>query len=163
MNQSASYSSTAGALPPTATPASMSGSSSGHQRVSPPSAHSSAGSLQYPPHMAASTMSSHAGNQAGLGSSAGVHDLRLAMPTPNLGPSMSWHQPSNNYTTDLSQSRGSWDFGHYVDNNSPAVTTPSQYRRIPSISQSLGLGNGNSYFMPPSQDNRDYWPRPTQA
>jgi len=111
--------------------------------------------MGYPPNMTATTLSAqHVGLSAGMGGvSAGHPDLRLGIP---VSQSVSWHQPSANYTTDLSAGRGSWDFSQYMD-PSPTNSGMHQYQRIPSISQSLGYG-----FMP-QQDWKDYPQRTTHA
>lgn len=154
VGQSASYSSTAAALP---SPGMMGPGRHQMPAHSPPSANSSSGSMVYPPNMTATTMSAHhAGLSQGMGGvSAGHPDLRLNMP---VSQNVSWHQPSAHYSNDLSNAgRGSWDFSQYMD---PAATQPGmpQYQRIPSISQSLGYG-----FMPQQPEWKDYPHRTTHA
>ncbi|GAB7357705.1 hypothetical protein MBLNU459_g0371t1 [Dothideomycetes sp. NU459] len=152
---SASYSSTAGALPsPPGVPA------QGRQQMhasSPPSAGSSNGSMGFAQSMAAANLSPHhAGVSAGMNHvSAGHPDLRIGIPPSQ---NVSWHQPSQNYTTDLSSAgRASWDFSQYLDQASPTGNSMQPYQRIPSISQSLGFN-----FVQP-QEWKDYPQRTTHA
>ena len=145
-------------------PASTSGSSNDRPTVSPPSASSSAAALQYQSGMPASTMSPHVGGSVGLAGPTGPADLRLSAPNAGMGQSISWHQPSAHYTTELSSQRPSWDFSGFMDNGLAPVTAgqsgPITYNRIPSISQSLGFPQ----FLMPSQEYKDYnSQRATQA
>lgn len=82
-----------------------------------------------------------------------------------MGQSMSWHQPTSNYTTDMS-TRTNWDYnGQYMVSQPPnsghaaaqAMTAggPSlrDYGRVPSFPQTFGA----NYYA-----GQDYQ-RPTQA
>lgn len=107
--------------------------------------------------MAATTLSPHhAAVSAGMNNVSGGHpDLRIGIPPSQ---NVSWHQPSQHYTTDMSSAgRGSWDFSQYLDQTSPG-TGMHTYQRIPSISQSLGFN-----FMQQPQDWKDYPQRTTHA
>ena len=142
VSQSASYSSTAGALHQPVAGASTygRGSTTGldpsqamHRPIASPM-----GSSSSIPHAYATTMTTqgYASGSAGLGigPSAGPPDLRLAVPGAGAGQTASWHQPpvgASHYSssaTDLSGSasgaRGaSWDFGSYMG-ASPATGLP---------------------------------------
>ncbi|KAL1305419.1 hypothetical protein AAFC00_002305 [Neodothiora populina] len=161
---SASYSSTAAALP---SPGMI---APGRQQMpahSPPSADSSGATMGYPGNMTSTALSAHhAGLSGGMaGVSAGHPELRLGIP---VSQSVSWHQPSTHYTNDLSAAgRGSWDFSQYLD---PSPTNPGmqQFQRIPSISQSLGYGfvpqqQQQQQHQPQQQDWKDYPHRTTHA
>lgn len=97
-------------------------------------AHSAA--MQYQAHtMPTTTMAQH----GGLVGSAG--------PGPSIGASLSWHQPSSNYTTDLAGARQSWDFSNYIDAGQAQMNaTPLRYERMPSINQPTGYNGG--YYLP---------------
>lgn len=141
-SQSASYSSTAGALhQPVAGASSYGrGSTAGldpSQQMQRPIASPLSTSSSIP-HAYATTMTTqgYAGGSAGLGigPSAGPPDLRLTVPGAGAGHqhTASWHQPGASHysssATDLSGSgsgaRGaSWDFGSYMG-ASPATGLP---------------------------------------
>jgi hypothetical protein len=139
--QSASYSSTAGALPahgagpgpgyssgrasdvgieqpqtrPIASPLSTSSSATSHGNA-------------FAPNIAANVYSTQAMGPTGLGigTPAGPPDLRLAVPVTATSQATSWHQPSANYTSDLSATgRGSWDFPGTYLTASPATGMPT--------------------------------------
>lgn len=162
VDQSASYSSTAGAIHSSHSASASSGSNSLERpTVSPPSAGSSAGAMQYSSSMPSTNMSPHLGHghHVGLAGTQGPADMRVGVPGPlnNMPQSISWHQPSANYTTEMSQPRASWDFSAFVDSNPNSAG--GNYNRIPSISQSLGYPQ---YYMQPSE-YKDYNQRTTQA
>lgn len=147
VHQSASYSSTAAAMP---SPGMI-----GRPQMSthsPPSVNNPNVTMGYASNMTPTTMPAHhAGlSSAGMGGgSAGHPDMRLNMP---VSQNVSWHQPSAHYTNDLgTANRGSWDFSQYMDPSGNAPGMSQYQQRIPSISQSLGGGYG---FVPP-QDWRD--------
>jgi hypothetical protein len=139
--QSASYSSTAGALPahgagpgpgyssgrtsdvgieqpqtrPIASPLSTSSSATSHGNA-------------FAPNIIANVYSTQAMGPTGLGigTPAGPPDLRLAVPVTATSQATSWHQPSANYTSDLSATgRGSWDFPGTYLTASPATGMPT--------------------------------------
>ncbi|KXT08765.1 hypothetical protein AC579_4930 [Pseudocercospora musae] len=145
---SASYSSTAGALHPGASgyAAARPSDAGMDQRAaaSPRSASSSAASHShvYAPPPMPNPYSPHAAMQSGLGigSSAAYSDPRLAVPTSAGAQTTSWHQPSAHYSTDLSGTRQDWSFGvgQYLS-ASPATGLPGTaqsypyQQRIPSL------------------------------
>ncbi|GAB7342327.1 hypothetical protein MBLNU457_g0554t2 [Dothideomycetes sp. NU457] len=111
----------------------------GRPTSSPPSGSAQVSSVQYGGHMPVTTMTS-AGPM--LGSSGA--------PAASMGQSMSWHQPTSNYTTDMS-TRAGWDYnGQYMvgqpQNSGHAAAqamtngVPSlrDYGRLPSLPQSYG-------------------------
>ncbi|KAB2572510.1 hypothetical protein BFW01_g8998 [Lasiodiplodia theobromae] len=130
---SASYSSTAGALP---TPV-ASGYGGGHSdsgtelrhTASPRSASSSAASSTYPSGMTSTALSPSVKTSAGLGQSAGPPDLRVSVPQLGTGGSSlgQWgatqHAPPQ-YSAGLpaGAGRNSWDFAAYIE-ASPAGST----------------------------------------
>ncbi|GME42615.1 hypothetical protein GTA08_BOTSDO10104 [Neofusicoccum parvum] len=129
---SASYSSTAGALP---TPVASYGGA-GHSdtelrhTASPRSASSSAASSAYPSGMTSTTLSPSIKSSAGLAQSAGPPEMRVSVPHLGSGGSSlgQWgaaqHAPPQ-YSTGLSAGAGrnaSWDFATYIE-ASPAGTT----------------------------------------
>lgn len=131
---------------------------------SPHSAGSSGSSMGYPANMTPTSLSGHhAGMSVGMnGVSAGHQDLRLGIPVSQQG--VSWHQPSNHYTTDLANGgRSSWDFTQYLDPSPTSANMsqhyqqpPQQQQRIPSISQQLG----SVYGYAPQPEWKDYPHRP---
>ena len=133
--QSASYSSTAGALP---TPVASGYGGSGHSdsgtelrhTASPRSASSSAASSAYASGMTSTVLSPSIKTSAGLGQSAGPPELRVSVPQLGTGGSSlgQWgatqHAPPS-YSTGLSAGAGrnsSWDFATYIE-ASPAGST----------------------------------------
>ena len=89
--------------------------------------------------------------------------LEATAPPTTMSQSMSWHQPTGNYTTDLSNGgRPAWDFPTpaFSDAQPPAMASGGapQMRdyRVPSLSQQYGLGN---FYMNGGQD----FHRSTQA
>jgi len=181
-SQSASYSSTAGALhQPVAGASSYGrGSTAGldpSQQMQRPIASTLSASSSIP-HAYATTMTTqgYAGGSAGLGigPSAGPPDLRLAVPGAGH-QTASWHQPGASHysssATDLggsaSGARGaSWDFGSYMG-ASPATGLPgsaqaAQYQygmstgsgqqRIPSLQHSSQAMNEGRFLPLYEQD-----------
>ena len=145
--QSASYSSTAGALP---TPGAGAGPGYSSARTSdvgieqpharpiasPLSTSSSATSHgnAYAPNLAAAVYNSQAMGPTGLGIGAatGPPDLRLSVPVTVTSQATSWHQPSVNYSSDLSATgRGSWDFPGTYYSASPATGLPTSAQSYP--------------------------------
>lgn len=144
--QSASYSSTAGALP---TPGAGAGPGFSGGRpsdvaieqpqtrpmASPLSTSSSATSHgnAYAPNMAANVYSSQAMGPTGLGigAVAAPPDLRLTVPLTATSQATSWHQPAANYASDLSAGRGSWDFPGAYMSASPATGLPTTAQSYP--------------------------------
>ncbi|KAL2026490.1 hypothetical protein VTO58DRAFT_102470 [Aureobasidium pullulans] len=187
---SASYSSTAGALP---SPSSVAPPRHQLHSSSPPSVTSNT-SMTFPTSMTATSMPMHQSNvSAGMGAmSAGLGDSRLMMqqqqphaqqqqhhqhqyqqqhqyqhqgqqPPSHQAhahqapqPGISWHQPSNNYTTEpiMPNRTGSIDFATLWETTNPQAPQGHQQQRIPSISQSLP-------HLWPQQDWKDF--RTTQA
>lgn len=134
--QSASYSSTAGALP---TPVGSGYGGSGHadagaelrHTASPRSASSSASSSAYPSGMTSTALSPNVKTSAGLGQSAGPPELRVSVPQLGSGGSSlgQWvtaqHAPPQ-YSTGLSAGgarNSSWDFAAAYIEASPAGST----------------------------------------
>ncbi|KAK4544622.1 hypothetical protein LTR36_004194 [Oleoguttula mirabilis] len=150
--QSASYSSTAGALHPTAGPsytaprapdAGVEQQQQYQQRpvASPRSTSSSVTSQGHAAHVYASSMTTNAYSPhvaapigLGLGPSAGppTTDMRLAVSAVSAaGQTTSWHQPSAHYSHDLSSTTTfrtpstSWDFGGSYMSSSPVTGLPT--------------------------------------
>ena len=167
--QSASYSSTAGALHTPGTGAGPSYSSSRSSEVgieqpqtrpvaSPLSTSSSATSHG---NAYAASMATHAyaanvmgPSGLGIGPAAGPQDLRLTVPVSAAHQTTSWHQPSATYSTDLSATgRGSWEFPSTYMHASPATGLPSsahsyQYSdRVPSLT-SQAVMPAQARFVP---------------
>lgn len=136
MSQSASYSSTAGALhTPGASsyPASRPSDVGLEQRpaVSPHSQSSSTASHGHayaPVHMQHSAYPPHAAGAAGLGAGPSA-DLRIAVPTSAGAQTTSWHQPAAHYASDLATG-GTWDFRTYMG-ASPATGLPGSAQSYP--------------------------------
>lgn len=133
---SASYSSTAGALPtPVASYGAGGHSDTGAElrhTASPRSASSTAAAASsvYPSGMTSTALSPNLKTSAGLGQSAGPPDLRVSVPQLGTGGSSlgQWgtaqHAPPPQYSTGLSAGAGrsSWDFAAYIE-ASPAGST----------------------------------------
>ncbi|OMP82209.1 hypothetical protein BK809_0006519, partial [Diplodia seriata] len=133
--QSASYSSTAGALP---TPVVSGYGGGGHSdsgtelrhTASPRSASSSATSSAYPSGMTSTALSPSVKTSAGLGQSAGPPDLRVSVPQlgtggSSLGPwGATQHAPAQ-YSTGLpvGAGRNSWDYATYIEASPGGSTT----------------------------------------
>ncbi|KAK5175575.1 uncharacterized protein LTR77_000714 [Saxophila tyrrhenica] len=170
---SASYSSTAGALHTPGAGASSSSYSASraseiglehpHSRpiASPHSTSSSATSHgnAYAANMATSAYALPAMGPTGLGigpSAGPPSDLRLTVPTSATHETTSWHQPSAHYSSDLSATRGSWDYPHTYLSASPATGLPSSAQsyqfanRIPSLSAHPGIAD-TARFVPLQQ------------
>ena len=162
--QSASYSSTAGALHTPGTGAGPSYSASRNSEVgieqpqarpvaSPMSTSSSATSHgnAYAASMTANAYASSTMGAAGLGigPAAGPQDLRLTVPVSAANQTTSWHQPSAIYSTDLSASgRGSWNFPGPYMTASPATGMPSS---VPSYQYSDRVPSLTSQAIMPTQ------------
>lgn len=136
LSQSASYSSTAGAMPqqmPSAVGYSRGSDAGMRQMVSPLA-------TTGPSHAYASAMTTqaYAGGSAGYGPSAGPPDLRLTVPAAG------GYQPASHYSTsELSAvsngGRGnSWDFGTYIS-ASPATGLPGSAQ---ATHYQYGIGAG---------------------
>ncbi|KAF2197548.1 hypothetical protein GQ43DRAFT_475351 [Delitschia confertaspora ATCC 74209] len=130
---SASYSSTAGALP---APISSSYSTNprtqaaldAHRNTSPRSVASSAASTAYTPSLTSTTLSPNMRASAGLEGSAGMDPTGHSM---SQWTTSSHHQVPQ-YSTGLGTTgRGSWDYGAYLD--------PTPATAVPSAAQSLQL------------------------
>lgn len=136
MSQSASYSSTAGALhTPGASSYSVSRPSDVilEQRtaVSPRSTSSSTASHGHayaPPHMQHSAYPPHSAGAAGLGAGPSA-DLRIAVPTSAGAQTTSWHQPTAHYASDPATG-GTWDFRTYIG-AAPATGLPGSAQSYP--------------------------------
>lgn len=141
--QSASYSSTAGAL---LTPVSSSYGSGGpsetapelHRNTSPRSVSSSVASTAYTPSMTSTALSPNIKASAGLEASAGQSDLRVSVPqlAPTVQSMTPWqaaaHHQASQYSTGLSTTgRTSWDYGAFLE--------PSAATAVPGSGQSLQL------------------------
>ena len=162
--QSASYSSTAGAL---LTPISTSYGSGGpseaapelHRNTSPRSVSSSVASTAYTPSMTSTTLSPNIKVSAGLGASAGQSDLRVSVPqlAPTAQSMTPWqaaaHHPASQYSTGLSATgRTSWDYGAFLE---PSAATggccapgkPSSRQRGLSAVRSANLSRMSKGMM----------------
>ncbi|OJD34383.1 transcriptional regulator medusa [Diplodia corticola] len=133
---SASYSSTAGALP---TPVVSGYGGGGHSdsgaelrhTASPRSASSSATSSAYPTGMTSTALSPSVKTSAGLGQSAGPPDLRVSVPQlgtggSSLGPWATMQHAPAQYSTGLPAGAGrnsSWDFAAYIEPAGGSTTT----------------------------------------
>ena len=135
-SQSASYSSTAGALhtPSASGYATTRASDAGidhRTAASPRSTSSSVASHSHayaPPPMPHNVYSTH-----GIGPSAGQSDMRLAVPTSAGAQTTSWHQPSSQYSSDLAGR--AWDFSAgYL--SAPATGLPGSAHGLPGTAQS---------------------------
>lgn len=141
--QSASYSSTAGALPaPISSGYSTGGPSKGamdsHRNASPRSVASSAASRAYTPSLTSTSLSPNIKTSAGLEGSGGHGNMRVSVPQMDpTGQAMSqWgatgHHQMAQYSTGLGTTgRTSWDYGPYLD--------PNPGSAVPSATQSLQL------------------------
>lgn len=138
--QSASYSSTAGALPGSMAGNSYSASSAAkaavdtHRNASPRSVASSAATRAYTPNLAPSSlstsMSPNIKPSAGLEGSAGHGDMRVQMdPTGQSMSQWSVHHQVPQYSTGLANTgRVSWDYGAvgaYLDHSTPGSAMAS--------------------------------------
>jgi hypothetical protein len=140
---SASYSSTAGALPaPISSGYSTGGPSKGamdsHRNASPRSVASSAASRAYTPSLTSTSLSPNIKTSAGLEGSGGHGNMRVSVPQMDpTGQGMSqWgatgHHQMAQYSTGLATTgRASWDYGAYLD--------PNPASAVPSATQSLQL------------------------
>lgn len=143
--QSASYSSTAGALPtPVASGYGSGGASEGDLRhtASPRSASSSAASTAFASSMTSTALSPTSKASGGLGQSAGPPDLRLTVPQLGSGGSAlgQWGQTApSQYTTGLS-AKSSWDFASYLD--APGTATAASTGSVPGPGPGPGAGGG---------------------
>ena len=141
--QSASYSSTAGALhTPGAAGPSYPASRASDSSVEPPqrpAASPLSTSSSTPSHPYASSIpnpySAHAVTSAGMAVtpgvalSAGPPDLRLAVPVSAPGHGPHWHQPLPHYSNDPSApARGPWELGGTYLHSLPAVAMPHPRR-----------------------------------
>lgn len=178
--QSASYSSTAGALhtPSAAGPSYGAGRGSDggmeQQRpaASPLSTSSSATSHghAYAPNMP-NTYSTQPVASAGLGIGLSAPpDLRLTVPSvpvTTTNQTTSWHTPSANYSNDLSGTgRGNWEFGGGYMGPSPATGLPSSAQsynyappRVPSLTGQPPTMPNDGRFVP----LQDYGPHSHQT
>ncbi|KAK8207051.1 hypothetical protein IWZ01DRAFT_352950 [Phyllosticta capitalensis] len=142
---SASYSSTAGALPtPVASGYGSGGASEGDLRhtASPRSASSSAASTAFASSMTSTALSPTSKASGGLGQSAGPPDLRLTVPQLGSGGSAlgQWGQTApSQYTTGLS-AKSSWDFASYLD--APGTATAASTGSVPGPGPGPGAGGG---------------------
>ncbi|KAK8172623.1 hypothetical protein BKA80DRAFT_251931 [Phyllosticta citrichinensis] len=144
---SASYSSTAGALPtPVASGYGSGGASEGEVRhtASPRSASSSAASTAFASSMTSTALSPTTKASGGLGQSAGLPDLRLTVPQQQLGSGGSalgqWGQPAPQHPGP-SQYKSSWDFS-YLD--APGTATAAASSTGPGPGAGGGGGGGSA-------------------
>lgn len=173
MSQSASYSSTAGALH---TPGASSytvnrPSDVGLEQRTIASPHSTSsstashGHAYAPAHMQHSAYPPHAAGAAGLGPSAGPPDLRIAVPTSAGAQTTSWHQPAAHYTSDLAGGGGTWDFRTYMG-ASPATGLPGSAQSYPyqqRISSLTGPGAMQEHTRFASMHEYDSHSQPTTS